>query len=206
MHGFAASAENLLFLVSQLDARAQYNWILPLAPIPLKDPMNDAFLGYAWFPRERRLQIEALSGNYFRNMEEIDGGELQEHAHAIEKLRQILDIPHHSLVVGGFSQGAIMTAEFLMQSARPCAGALLFSGTLVAKERWTRSDSGANSTPFLQTHGRADDILSFDGAHALYQLLSAKGFTGQLHAFDGGHVVSQQGLSDASAALSRWLG
>ena len=50
MHGFGASAENLLYVVSMLDPQRRYNWILPLAPYPLRDAESGAFLGYGWFP------------------------------------------------------------------------------------------------------------------------------------------------------------
>lgn len=208
MHGFGASAEDLLAIVSLLDEGRRYNWVLPMAPYLMSDPHTGAHLGYGWFPRDQRLQQQAFAGAYFSHLAEIDGGELPAGAAEIERLRTMLGIPSASLVMAGFSQGAIMSVEYLLTIAEECAGALLFSGAITARERWQRATPTAltQATPFLQTHGRADDILPITGAQAMYDLLQEKGFRGgRLITFDGGHTIPQQAIADAVTLLPRWF-
>jgi len=136
MHGFGASAENLLPLLAYSPESRAYNWILPLAPYEVYDPYSAAFVGYAWFPRAREHREEALVGNYFHHLAEIDDAELPANRERIEGLIARLAIPRERLIIGGLSQGAIMASECMLYALRPYAGALLFSGSLIAARRW----------------------------------------------------------------------
>ena len=155
------------------------------------------------FPKEAERQAEAFRGDYFRRLPEIDSDELQDSARSIEHLRNTLGIPHASLVIGGFSQGTIISVEFLLQTSQSCAGALLLSGSLMAQQRWQNAVADV-STPFLQTHGLNDDTLPFSGAKALYELLIDKGFRGTFAHFDGGHTIPQRQMDQAAELLARW--
>lgn len=179
--------------------------MLPLAPFPMHDQQSDAFLGYGWFPQDPDLQSQAFSGRYFSRLAEIDDEGLSDGAAAIEHVRSTLAIPYASLVIGGFSQGAVMSVEFLLRAPQACAGALLFSGALMAQERWQQTATAAADTPLLQTHGQTDEILPFQSGEALYELLQQKGMRGRFIDFDGGHVVPQQAITAVTRLLPRWF-
>jgi phospholipase/carboxylesterase len=94
------------------------------------------------------------------------------------------------LVVGGFSQGAMLTTELALSSAAPFAGLALLSGTLLCEDRWRAAAARVGpSLDVLMTHGRADPLLPFEGAEALRDLLVEAGARVAWVAHDGGHEI-----------------
>jgi phospholipase/carboxylesterase len=91
---------------------------------------------------------------------------------------------------------------FMLEEA--VAGLLIFSGSLIAAERWknlARSRPAERRFPYFQTHGTSDPILQFEQARALNQLLTETGYHGEFHPFPGGHEVAPHVLSEASGFI-----
>lgn len=61
--------------------------------------------------------------------------------------------PASRIIVGGFSQGACLTAEFLARHPRPYAGAILWTGGLIGPEgtSWPLRPELANLPVFIST-------------------------------------------------------
>ena len=51
-----------------------------------------------------------------------------------------------------------------------------------------------SGTPFFQSHGSEDTILSLSDGEELYKLLRASGLLGELLVFDGDHTIGQEAL------------
>jgi phospholipase/carboxylesterase len=147
LHGFGASANDLMGLAPEL-GRARH-WIFPHAPAPIT--VAGMSYGRAWFPRDEGELEQALYGGYFGNLRHLEPQGLRDAASEVRELLTLRDVNWSRLILGGFSQGAMVTAEILRQSlADPSlpmpAVAILFSGALTAAGWWrglSRDGSGA---------------------------------------------------------------
>ena len=149
LHGFGASAQDLVPLGPALGAAAR--WIVPHAPVPIT--VAGMSYGRAWFPRESDALEQAVFGSYFQDLRRIEPPGLQIAADAVRRLIDTQEVSWDDLIIGGFSQGAMVAAEILRQGAvdgdRPLpAAVVLFSGALIAARWWdgvhtSRAQDGA---------------------------------------------------------------
>ncbi|MFW5695174.1 MAG: alpha/beta hydrolase, partial [Alkalispirochaeta sp.] len=129
-----------------------------------------------------------------------------------------------TLILGGFSQGAMVAAEVLRQGLEnpelPLpAVVLLFSGALTAESWWEGLNVAARSprTPdgptapdnstaplpkIFQSHGAQDPILPLEEGEALRDTLLRAGFAVDWHQFAGRHEIPE-GIIGAAAGHIR---
>lgn len=198
LHGFGATAEDLIPLARSFPVRRK--WIFPQAPQELR--WGGSLMGRAWFPRRQEELESAMSGAYFAELSERDPDGLASSAAALLELLQQEGVRLEESLVGGFSQGAMVSVELLLQAPAPVKGALLFSAALLARSRWTGS-APETSGPgrFVQSHGSEDTILPYEEGRALYELLDGSGWRGGFLSFRGGHEIPRDVVAEAKAAL-----
>jgi phospholipase/carboxylesterase len=97
--------------------------------------------------------------------------------------------PGRPLVLGGFSQGAMLSCELALRSQRPLAGLVLFSGARIAGTQWKPLYERRRGLRVFVSHGRKDDDLSFSAAESFQADLSASGWEVSWCPFDGGHEI-----------------
>jgi phospholipase/carboxylesterase len=119
-------------------------------------------------------------------------------------------LPPERLVLGGFSQGAMLSTELALALAArgtPPAGLLLLSGTVIAEPMWRKQLAATPLTglPTLIAHGRQDPLLPFGQAEALRDLLTAGGAAVRFVPFDGGHEIPPPVLAAARTFLRETL-
>jgi phospholipase/carboxylesterase len=128
------------------------------------------------------------------------------------ELREFLDqqgVAWERLILGGFSQGAMVTAEILRQGlvdpSMPLpAVALLFSGALVAESWWAAVPAvpaDRSLPPVFQSHGTHDPVLPLSEGQALRDVLATVGFSVTWQEFEGRHEIPQTVVDAAAAAL-----
>ena len=188
LHGFGANAANISPVADLFDSELRYNWLFPEAPLALTG-YNDPQVR-AWFPDDHELQQAALAGHYFNTISAVDPPGLPEAAQQVVHLIEALSIDSQETILGGFSQGAMVALEIIATQLCAPRGALIFSGALTAFNRWQEGLKKSPPTPFLQSHGRYDQALSYQDGHALYQLLTKNRFEGRFISFEGGHEIS----------------
>ncbi|MGO9420398.1 alpha/beta hydrolase [Roseiarcus sp.] len=106
------------------------------------------------------------------------------------------------VVFVGFSQGAIMSLDALVDGRWPVAAVVAASGRLGAPI----GPKPASSTPVLILHGERDDVIAAAEAPRAARLLEGAGFAVETHVYPGlGHGVSPEGLQAAGAFLARAL-
>jgi phospholipase/carboxylesterase len=200
-HGFGAPGTDLVPLAREIDAGRGVRWFFPEAPLEL------GFGGRAWWEIDMvRLQRMQLTGQRHVLAAETPPG-LREARAALEatidELERSFGVRREALVIGGFSQGAMLTTEVALHAERPFAGLVVLSGNLVSADRWTEAArrTGA-SLHALLTHGKSDPILPLDGAEALRDLLVATGADVQWVLHRGQHEIPPPAL-DALAAFAR---
>src|SRR5262249_31150399 len=105
-------------------------------------------------------------------------------------------------ILGGFSQGAMLSTDLALRSQASFAGLALMSGSIVAVDEWQPLFEKLRGMRILQSHGRSDPILPFAAAERLRDLLKAAGADVRWIEFSGGHTIPLSAL-DALAKLIR---
>ena len=173
-HGYGAPGEDLVPLARAVDAGPAVRWFFPEAPLAL------GWGGRAWWEIDMmRMQALALRGQRRVLAAETPPG-LDAARRALEATIDELERSHgvrrEALVIGGFSQGAMLTTEVALHADRPFAGLAVLSGNLISEDRWTEAARKVGpSIHALLTHGRSDPVLPFEGAVALRDLLVSAG-------------------------------
>src|SRR5690349_11142424 len=151
LHGFGAPGDDLVPLGEVLDTKATFSF--PPAPIDLGPQY---FGGRCWW---------MLDPDVFENPDRDRSNEIPDGLAAardqVTKLAEKIDEP---LVIGGFSQGAMLACDVALHTKRPIAGLVLMSGTLTAAPEWRPLVSARRGLRVFQSHGTQDPLLPFAGA------------------------------------------
>ena len=204
-HGYGAPGDDLVPLAGEIlgaDGMGALALVFPAAPLSLDAAGLPG--GRAWWP----LDLARLQTGAPLDAEELARGEPAGSAAAAGLLRTAVDACAERLhldparvVLGGFSQGAIVAADCAFRSGLVWGGLCLLSGAPLRLASWRREAEALAGRPALQTHGRDDPILPFAGALAVRDTLRAAGMTVDFRPFTGGHTIPP----DALAALPAFL-
>lgn len=198
MHGYGADCTDLVPLAAHLAVGRPVNWIFPNGPQEVD--LGAHVTGRGWFPisiSELEKSGEPLA---FANVQPPGMKKARE---AVLTMIQTLGIEPHRLILGGFSQGAMVAVDVALHLQKGPAGVAILSGTAVNAETWARLAPVKAGLSFFQCHGSADTVLSIAGARHLNQLLQKAGWKGDLLEFDGGHEIPLPVLSQLSQYLKR---
>ncbi len=113
---------------------------------------------------------------------------------ALEALQQRSGLPMGRIVLGGFSQGAMLATDVTLRLDEAPAGLAIFSGTLLAEAEWRRLAPRRVGLKVLQTHGRQDPLLPFISSEWLRDLLVESGLDVRYLPFDGPHTIGAEGI------------
>jgi len=199
LHGFGADAQDLFPLHEVFNLQPKPTWIFPNGPLEI--PIMPGYNGRAWFPVDIEGLQRALQEGKNEAVSNAFPPELTGARERIERLVGELNIPRSKLILGGFSQGAVLAVETALNGMDRMAGLLIFSGTLICESSWRRLSSLHAKTPFFQSHGTQDPLLPLKKAKDLEQLLLEGGLEGKLHIFKGGHEIPHSTLQQLSGFL-----
>ena len=205
-HGFGAQGDDLAGLARVSDVDRSVRWFFPEAPLSID--FGGGQTGRAWWPIDMMRMQAALARGESRSLAKETPEGLGKARSLLEGALDELEASHgvrrDRLILGGFSQGGMLTTEIALHSAeRPFAGLAILSGTLLSEDRWTAAVKTSGPTVrAIVTHGRRDPILPFAGSEALRDLLLANGAEVQFVAHNGQHEIPQVAL-DALAGLAR---
>jgi phospholipase/carboxylesterase len=106
------------------------------------------------------------------------------------------------LVLGGFSQGAMLATDITLRDPRPLAGLVILSGTLLAEDVWRPLMPARKGLRVFQSHGTSDPILPYVIAERLRDALAAAGLDVAFQSFDDGHGIPPDVLRGLSSFLA----
>ena len=204
MHGFGAPGTDLVGLGQVLNGPAGTRFAFPEAPMELPMPMHDARAW--WMVDVERIQRAMMSGQ-LRDVKSEQPPGLEEARGLVVQMLDALDreLQPSNLVLGGFSQGAILATDIALQTDRALAGLLLFSGTFMNANIWSSRMGTRPGLRVFQTHGTMDPILPFPLAKELSEALVAAGVDARFVAFIGGHEIGGAGITGANHFLTEVL-
>ncbi|TVR02866.1 MAG: hypothetical protein EA403_07960 [Spirochaetaceae bacterium] len=192
LHGFGADYDDLVPLGRHIDPEGRWDWHFPRAPVDMR--VGGVPYGRAWFPDQESDLMQALTGHYFQELESIDPDGLRSSGAQIADYCRAEISPTAQLVLGGFSQGAMVSVEACLQLDRPIRGVLLCSGAVIAAERTERQLANREPLHFVQAHGTEDAVLEYRAGVRLFDLLKGAGWNGRLITFTGGHTIPSEAL------------
>ncbi len=199
LHGFGAPGEDLVDLGRMFRVSAKVRYVFPEAPLSLASIGYGA--GRAWWMLDLEGMERRARGERVDHSEDQPASLPQVRAQLDKLLSEVqtrLSVTPDKLIVGGFSQGAMLALDWALHSDKKPAGLILLSGTLIARSEWQPRMSSCRGLPILQSHGRSDTVLSYDDATRLRELLLEAGTNLTFLDFPGGHEIPPQVLDAAS--------
>ena len=185
LHGYGANGRDLLSLSSLVQTNKNLNWIFPEGFIPIDSNID----GKAWFTIDWLLLEDLLQTGQAKDYSVLEPPGLQEAKNKILTLLNQLNLSLEQVILGGFSQGAMLGTEIALSAAIKPKSLLILSGTLVCKDRWERLAQETENLSFFQSHGLYDPVLEHKKGKQLYELLTQAGLKGNFYGFNGGHEI-----------------
>ncbi len=123
----------------------------------------------------------------------------------VEEASRQAGVPLSRVVLGGFSQGAMLATDVALRLEEAPAALGLFSGTLILRPEWEKRAAHRRGLRVFQTHGEQDPILPFSNAVALRELLVQAGLEVEFLPFRGGHTIAGPALRRFAALIEGCL-
>lgn len=205
LHGFGAPGDDLVALAQFLGPRApRTRFVFPEAPIELGGLYGDS---RAWWLLDlARLEADLRSGRPSDRSNELPEGLPAAREHVSRLLDQLcarFSIDNADLVLGGFSQGAMLSLDVALHRAAPPSALILMSGTLIAESAWAPQMAKLHGTPIVMSHGKSDALLPYAVAERLRDKLTAAGAVVDWQPFLGGHEIPAAVLAAVGALLAK---
>jgi phospholipase/carboxylesterase len=208
-HGFGAPGTDLVPLAAELLAEGgpeleRMRFLFPAAPIEL-DPAYD---GRCWWPINMERMMTALAAGKLTELSSF----VPEQLPACRSLiRGVVDwcrahdgTPSERVLLGGFSQGAMLAADVALSLGGKTGGLSLWSGMLINRPEWSRWATSARKMTVVQSHGQLDPVLPYACGEELRDLLMAAGHAVEFISFRGYHQIPA-GAIQATARLAAAL-
>ena len=209
-HGYGASYEDLAPLSGEWigllgDQASQFRFVFPDAPHSLAElGMPEA---RAWWPIDMVRFAEAIQASQFDELHEHEppGIDVVREAvcQTIRRVKDDLGGDSTPLVLGGFSQGAMLAMDVALRSSlAPPQLLFQFSSSIVCRPQWEARLSRLNDTYVFQSHGSIDPILPYSSAVALSEMLKSAGVKAAFHSFVGPHTIDVDSVAQTAQALA----
>jgi phospholipase/carboxylesterase len=209
-HGFGAPGTDLVSLGREfmsVDPKLEKAiYYFPEAPIML-DPGYDA---RAWWMIDVEKIQELMASGQTRELRSTSPDNLPFCRDAIfqliEHIKQTHMLAAEKIIVGGFSQGSVLSTDVALNYPEALGGLIVWSGALICEADWTAAakskEQAGQTLPVIQTHGMADPIVPLAGSEDLRDMLVANGFSVEYKTFDGQHTIPMEGLQMAAELIA----
>lgn len=209
-HGFGAPGEDLVGLGPELLQRVpalqgRVAFAFPAAPLDLGQLGMPG--GRAWWmlDMERLMALQRGDVSLREKMrDEVPEGLAAARRAllaALEAFEAATGLSRSRTVLGGFSQGAMLTCDTALRMEEAPAALALLSGTLICESQWRSRAQARAGMRVMQSHGRQDPILPFGLAESLRDLLGGAGLSVDFVPFEGGHAIPEPALDAVGTLL-----
>ncbi|TKB65638.1 MAG: hypothetical protein E8D47_08170 [Nitrospira sp.] len=190
LHGFGAPGDDLVSLADDVPVPSGTRFVFPEGPLSLSFGPKDARAW--WLIDMARIAADQAAGRVRDLSQDIPKGL----APVREKMLAFLKEVEHTFgadprqtILGGFSQGAMLSCDVMLHSDRSYAGLVQLSGNVLAQPLWGPLMPKRKGLPVFQSHGMHDEILPYVGAEKLRDTLIHAGLPVEWHSFRGGHEI-----------------
>ena len=182
LHGYAMTPDDLSPFARSM--RLPFLFAFPEGPLAAEPG------GRAWWTIDRERRAAALQHGPRDLRDEYPPGRAEARARLGAMLadlgRRASGIP---VVIGGFSQGAMLACDHLIMDGAATAGLVAMSTSRIAVNDWGPSMGRVAGLPAFVSHGRDDPDLAFSAGEGLRDDLRAAGAHVTWLPFDGGHGI-----------------
>ncbi len=207
-HGFGAPGDDLVPLAGELlraqpDLRGSTRMIFPQAPLDMAPQGLPG--GRAWWPIDMLQLQTAIEFGEFRNLRN-ECPELLPEARRllmqlIDEVRAETKLPLSRFVLGGFSQGAMLSTDVTLRLPESPGGLVIWSGTLLCEDQWRPLAPHRAGLTVVQSHGYEDPILPSEAAGWLREMLAVAGLTVRFFPFHGYHQIPHNAVIAAAELM-----
>lgn len=206
LHGFGAPGDDLVPLADVIHVPRGTRWLFPEAPLSLNMGFGDS---RAWWIIDfARIQADRAAGRIRDLSVDIPQGlglARERFLTFLKDLARQFPVDYKKTVIGGFSQGAMLTCDAVLHTDYPFAGLVQLSGNLLAQAVWAPLMPKRKGLRVFQSHGVQDDILPHIGAERLRDALTQSGLGVEWHSFRGGHEIPEPVLRALSMFLKQTI-
>lgn len=208
-HGFGAPGTDLVDCCRamwELEAEAlrDTRFVFPAAPMQLDD------FGYgdarAWWPIDMVRLNEMIASGQIRDLRGDKPPMLDQRRRQLSDLAlavaQECDVELSAVVLGGFSQGAMLATDVALHLDDSVGGLIIWSGTLLNEVEWKSAMLSPRRFPVFQSHGRYDPILPYVAAEWLHQMWKDAGYQAEFVPFDGMHEIPMPAMRGAARLVA----
>ena len=206
LHGFGAPGDDLVGLWRMLDVPNEIRFLFPSAPLSMDLGFGES---RAWWMLDMDRLTEARARDQWDELTRETPAGLQPARDQMMKFLGEAELhmnftPQH-LVMGGFSQGAMLACDLVLRADLPIAGLVFMSGSIISRDNWIPSIPHRKGLPVFQSHGTDDPLLSCIIAQQLRDAFITGGLEVDWHEFRGGHEIPVQVLDQLGRFLRRVL-
>ncbi len=199
LHGFGAGGDDLVDLARALGAPPTARFLFPAGPLLLEGDPDGA---RAWWLIDfERLQRAMALG--LDRSEEVPAGLAEARAVIDGLLDQLEAQGAERIVLGGFSQGAMLSLDVALHRAKPLAGLALMSATRINGKAWRAGLARVKGVPVFVSHGTRDPLLPFAEARTLRDELAGAGADVDWVEFGGGHEIPPPAMAGLRRLIQR---
>ena len=184
MHGYGGHPFNFAHYSEYLNSRDMI-FIVPFAPYtfetaPYHIPNHSWSLPFGDEDEEDERASWVLSGEFIIKL-----------AAEIKTTYKV-----KSLYLSGFSQGANMTLNTIVDQEHTFDGAISFGGWLNFDPEYELKQA-VNPVPILIVHGESDKVISLEMGEKAYQQFTEAGYPVDIQTFEGAHSIPPQEFEKA---------
>lgn len=192
LHGLGSDGRDLISL-APLWGKAMPNTIFISPDAPFNCDM--APMGHQWFSLQDRDPHKVLAGvqSVAPALNDFIEAQLETH-----------NIPASKLVLGGFSQGCMMSLYVAPRYKAKVAGILGYSGALIWDQDTQKED--LQTPPVFLAHGEVDEVVPYTAHEQAAEVLKEFDFNLTAKSYAGlGHSINQEGLDAGLSFLKTAL-
>lgn len=190
LHGYGSNAGDWLQFEDKLQVPLNGRLVFPQGP--LRGP-NGA-RGWWWLNIEGHIP----SGQRYPDFSIANPAGIKVASRLVRKL--LAGVPR-PIVLGGFSQGAMLSGEIAFQTDQDLAALVLLGGTTVNEAAWAGQFAARRDMPVFIAHGRQDGVLPFATMERFQARIKAAGLNVTWFPYEGGHDIPDTVI----AALNEFL-
>jgi phospholipase/carboxylesterase len=208
-HGYGADAFDLFPLHEVIPTQKPLNWIFPQGPLEV--PVGPMWNGRAWWKIDVDKIQQAAASGVDRDLSLETSDELAGTRKKISAALETLKVPWDQIILGGFSQGAMLAVDTFLHAPKNPRGLILWSGAMSNKIEWkarTQSEEFQNrlkekpAFSYFQSHGLNDSVLTLKNGQRLEGFLQSLGMKGKMLVFPGAHEIPPAAVIGTSQYLA----
>jgi phospholipase/carboxylesterase len=188
LHGVGSNEDDLLQLAEYLPK----NYLI----ISARAPYNYSESRFKWY------DVDFSTGSPVINYEQAEKSRLIL-KQFINQLKSLHTFDHGKIIIGGFSQGAIMSYSLGLTEPHLVEGIMALSGRMLEEIKPNIKSKIQDELEFLIIHGTDDRVLSVNYARQAKNYLEQRNFKVDYHETRAGHTITNESIQFMNTWLSK---